>query len=87
MTGLLQLPPAMHLTVDETVMTNGQLGPAGIRNLTALGNLITWQKVDYDFKFQSVEFNTDVSCLVLSEGRSMLPSDFQVQEPLLASSH
>jgi len=76
-TGVLQLPAGMHLTIDETVMTDGDLGSQGLKNLTALGNLITWQKVDYDL-FTPLEFPCEVSCLVLSEGRSMLPSDFQV---------
>jgi len=76
-TGLLQLPSGMQLSIDETVMTDGQLAPTGLKNLTALGNLITWQKVDYNL-FQAIEFPCEVSCLVMSEGRSMLPSDFQV---------
>jgi len=77
-TGLLQLPAGMNLFVDETVMTDGQLTAKGLKNLTALGSLITWQKVDYDFKFQQMEFESDVACLVMSEGRSMLPSDSQL---------
>ena len=39
-TGLLQLSPNTHLILDETVMQNGQLDAEGVRNLTALGNLI-----------------------------------------------
>jgi len=76
--GLLQLPVGCHLFVNETVMTDGQLGPAGLKNLTALGNLITWQRVEYDFKYQKMEYDCDVPCLVMSEGRSMLPSDTQL---------
>ncbi len=30
------------------------------------GNLITWQKVDYDFKFHSLEYETDIPVLVSS---------------------
>ena len=43
--------------------------PQGLANLTALGNVITWQRAEYDFKFQKLEYDTDVPCLVLSEGR------------------
>ena len=43
--------------------------PQGLANLTALGNMITWQRAEYDFKFQKLEYDTDVPCLVLSEGR------------------
>jgi len=76
--GCLQLGPSTHLWLDETVMTDGQLTAPGLKNLTALGNLITWQKLEYDFKFQAMEYETDIPCLVMSEGRSMLPSDMQI---------
>lgn len=45
----------------------------GVRNLTALGNLITWQKVDYDFSYHQMEFPCNINVLVTSEGRSLLP--------------
>jgi len=76
--GLLQMPAGTHLILDETAMTDGQLDQAGVKNLTAIGHLITWQKVEYDFKFHQMEYEADVPCLVLSEGRSMLPSDVQL---------
>jgi len=76
--GCLQLGASTHLWLDETVMTDGQLTAPGLKNLTALGNLITWQKLEYDFKFQAMEYETDIPCLVMSEGRSMLPSDMQI---------
>ena len=75
--GLLQLPRHTHLVLDETAMSDGRLSPDGLKNLTALGNLINWQKVEYDFVYNRIEFTTDVPCLVLSEGRSMLPHDAQ----------
>jgi len=76
--GMLQLAKGTHLIIDETAMTDGQLTAQGLANLTALGNVITWQRAEYDFKFQKLEYDTDVPCLVLSEGRSMLPSDLQL---------
>ena len=76
--GSLQLPAGTHLWLDETAMTDGQLGAAGVKNLTSLGNLITWQKLEYDFQFQKLEYDTDIPCMVMSEGRSMLPSDIQL---------
>jgi hypothetical protein len=76
--GVLQLARGTNLVVDETAMTDGQLAPQGLANLTALGNLITWQKAEYDFKYQKMEYDMDIPCLVLSEGRSMLPSDVQL---------
>ena len=32
----------------------------GLKNLTAIGNMIQWQKVEYDFKFNKVEMNSSV---------------------------
>ena len=65
-------------------MTDGQLDQAGVKNLTSLGTLITWQKVEYDFKFHNMEYQTDVPCLVISEGRSILPSDVQLMVSCVA---
>lgn len=76
--GLLQLPKHTHLILDETAMSDGQLSTDGLKNLTALGSLINWQKVEYDFNYHQIDFSTDVPCLVFSEGRSMLPNDAQV---------
>uniref|UniRef100_A0A8C4U1M7 Mini-chromosome maintenance complex-binding protein n=1 Tax=Falco tinnunculus TaxID=100819 RepID=A0A8C4U1M7_FALTI len=49
-----------------------------VHNVTALGNLITWQKVDYDFSYHQMEFPCNINVLITSEGRSLLPSDCQV---------
>ncbi|XP_069608766.1 mini-chromosome maintenance complex-binding protein isoform X3 [Ranitomeya imitator] len=76
--GLLQLPSHTLLLVDETILEQGQLNTTGVHNLTALGNLITWQKVDYDFSYHQMEFPCNINVLVTSEGRSLLPSDCQV---------
>lgn len=57
----------------------------GVRNVTALGNITTWQKIEYDFSFHQVEFHTDIPVLVLSERRSMLATDAHV--PLKAISN
>ena len=44
----------------------------GVTNMTAIGNVISWQKVDYDFNFHQQEFTTNIVALVLSEGKSIL---------------
>lgn len=44
-----------------------------MRNVTALGNLISWQKVDYDFNYHQMEFPCNINVLIVSEGRSLLP--------------
>ena len=76
--GLLQLSKGTHLILDETQMTNGELNPEGLRNLTALGNLIRWQKGEYNFSYHQLEYPKDIPCLTMSEGRSLLPQDAQL---------
>ncbi|KAG6460337.1 mini-chromosome maintenance complex-binding protein [Manduca sexta] len=76
--GVLQLSKDTHLILDETKMEQGRLDATGVSNVTALGNLIKTQKVEYDFKYYKMDFNSDVSVLILSEGKSLLPSDYHV---------
>ena len=45
---------------------------AGVQNITSLGTLITWQKVEYDFDFHKQDFPCNIPALVLSEGKSIL---------------
>uniref|UniRef100_A0A665TF97 Mini-chromosome maintenance complex-binding protein n=1 Tax=Echeneis naucrates TaxID=173247 RepID=A0A665TF97_ECHNA len=76
--GVLQLASNTSLFLDETQLEPGQLDPTGVSNVTALGNLISWQKVDYDFNYHQMEFSCSINVLIASEGRSLLPSDCQV---------
>lgn len=57
------------------MFNSGQLQAEGLKNITALGNVTSWQKIEYDFSFHQVEFHTDIPVLILSERRSMLASD------------
>ena len=41
-------------------MAPGKLEEKGVNNLTALGNLVQWQKLSYDFQFHTMEFECDV---------------------------
>lgn len=76
--GILQLAANTNLVVDETVMSAGQLNATGVQNLTALGNVIRWQKCEYDFGFHKQEFETNLAVMVLSEGKSMIECDARV---------
>ncbi|XP_008320334.1 mini-chromosome maintenance complex-binding protein isoform X2 [Cynoglossus semilaevis] len=76
--GALQLAKNTSLFLDETKLEQGQLDTTGVRNVTALGNLISWQKVDYDFSYHQMEFPCNINVLIVSEARSLLPSDCQV---------
>ncbi|KTG44829.1 hypothetical protein cypCar_00013327 [Cyprinus carpio] len=72
--GTLQLASNTSLFLDETQLEQGQLDATGVRNITALGNLISWQKVDYDFNYHQMEFSCNINVLITSEGRSLLPA-------------
>uniref|UniRef100_A0AAQ5YEI3 Mini-chromosome maintenance complex-binding protein n=1 Tax=Amphiprion ocellaris TaxID=80972 RepID=A0AAQ5YEI3_AMPOC len=86
--GALQLARNTSLFLDETQLEQGQLDTTGVRNVTALGNLISWQKVDYDFNYHQMEFPCNINVLIASEGRSLLPSDCQIHlQPQVAPSH
>eukprot|EP00064_Thunnus_orientalis_P002319 superscaffoldBa00000164_g2326 len=71
--GALQLAKNTSLFLDETQLEQGQLDTTGVRNVTALGNVISWQKVDYDFNYHQMEFPCNINVLIASEARSLLP--------------
>ena len=52
-----------HLILDETLLTAGQLNNNGCLNLQALTNILTWQKVKYDFQYHIVEISCDLVSL------------------------
>lgn len=54
---------------------SGQLVADGVRNVTAIGNITSWQKIEYDFNYHQVEFHTDIPVLILSERRSIVATD------------
>ncbi|XP_062557776.1 mini-chromosome maintenance complex-binding protein [Armigeres subalbatus] len=74
--GLLQLAPHTHLLLDETKLQTGKLESTGVEAVQSIAHLIKTQKLKYNFQFYQLEFNSDVPVLVLSEGKSMLPTNF-----------
>lgn len=46
--------------IDELCMEQGKLDEKGVANITALGSLVQWQQLKYDFKFHTQSFNTDI---------------------------
>ncbi|KAI4470066.1 hypothetical protein MML48_1g03068 [Holotrichia oblita] len=76
--GLFQLSEGTHLVLDETKLSSGKLNESGVRAISAINNIIKVQKVAYDFNYHTMEFDCDIPILVLSEGKSLLPSDGQV---------
>lgn len=76
--GLLQLAPRTNLVIDETCLEPGQLQSGGIEAVKSLGHLIRNQSVEADFQFYRLEYESDVAVLILSEGKSLLPSDIML---------
>ncbi|EDV59158.1 mini-chromosome maintenance complex-binding protein [Drosophila erecta] len=74
--GVLQLAPHTHLVLDETCMQQGKLEANGVHAIQYLAHLINNQELKCDFQFYQKDFHANIPVLVLSEGRSMLPSDF-----------
>lgn len=87
--GHLQLPHGMLLFVDETQMDSGRLSGEGLSHLSAVCDMIRWQKMTYDFEYHQMELDTDLLPLVISEGKSMLPVNFRIPLKVinLCSSH
>ncbi|XP_014608335.1 PREDICTED: mini-chromosome maintenance complex-binding protein [Polistes canadensis] len=76
--GILQLSAHTHLVIDETGLTSGQVSQAGKQNYDAITNLVTFQKVPYDFKYYTMEYDTDIPVLILSEAKSFISCPTQV---------
>ncbi|XP_017111390.1 mini-chromosome maintenance complex-binding protein [Drosophila elegans] len=74
--GVLQLAPHTHLVLDETCMHQGKLEANGVRAIQHLAHLINNQELKCDFQYYQIDYHANIPILVLSEGRSMLPSDF-----------
>lgn len=75
---MLQLSNNTHVVLDETKLSPGKLNEAGLSNIKALSSCIKHQSLHYDFKFYPLEFDCDIPFLILSEGKSMIPSDVHV---------
>ncbi|XP_065872936.1 mini-chromosome maintenance complex-binding protein isoform X2 [Euphorbia lathyris] len=74
--GALQLPEGSHMIVDETQLESGNLNSVGVENARLLKDLITFQKVEYDFTYYKMEMSADVQLLILSQGKSnIMPAD------------
>lgn len=78
-TGLLQVPLHTHLVLDETKLENGKLEQNACLALSELSDLIKQQSINYDFGFYKIPFLTDVPVLSVSDGKSLLPTDFAVK--------
>ncbi|CAO3596181.1 unnamed protein product [Absidia cylindrospora] len=74
LSGVLQLVPGTHVIVDESELSEGQLGDTGVRNMQALINAIQHQKLTYGFPYSQFDFDVDLGFITLSTRKSLLPN-------------
>lgn len=74
-TGMLQLPEKFELVLDETKLNAGELNSKGLMNFNSIKDIISSQKVNYDFNYHQQEFPTNLRVLSLSDTKSILPFD------------
>ncbi|GAB1863759.1 Mini-chromosome maintenance complex-binding protein [Camponotus japonicus] len=77
--GILQLSDSTHLVLDETSLSTGELSVTGKENYKALSDLLMFQKLTYDFKYYSMEYETDIPILIFSDVKSFIPCPIQVK--------
>lgn len=78
--GILQLAPHTHLILDETRLHSGKLEEMGVKAVSNIAYLINNQTIKYDFKFYEIDYDVDIPVLILSEGKSMLPVNFNIRD-------
>jgi len=80
----LQLAAGTLLMLDETKMGEGQLTADGVKAFQAIQMLVTENKLACDFSSYDVNLPLEVSCLLLSQRRSLV-KDVDVLVPLRAA--
>ncbi|KAF9548396.1 hypothetical protein EC957_006612 [Mortierella hygrophila] len=73
--GMLQVTRGTLLLLDETAMEEGTLVDQGIKNLKAVTDVSLYQTLNYVFPYNHLEFQTDISLLIISFGSSLVPVD------------
>jgi len=77
--GLLQNTSDTFLLVNETALSDGKLERNGVPNLRSLVNLVADQKIDFDFVYHTLSFDTSMPTILMSNGKSMVKSDAMVE--------
>lgn len=59
--------------IDETGLSTGELTVTGKENYKALSDVLIFQKLTYDFKYYTMEYETDIPILIFSDVKSFIP--------------
>lgn len=72
---MLQLPDCFQLVLDETKLNAGELTTKGLMNFNSIKDVISNQRLGYDFNYHQQEFPTNIRVLSISDTKSILPCD------------
>ncbi|KAJ4483818.1 hypothetical protein J3R30DRAFT_1838814 [Lentinula aciculospora] len=80
--GMLQLPPCTVCLITDSGVTEGQINDCGVRNLRALQEVIRNQTIEYVFPYSGFRFETDIGCIVCTEGKKSALVETHITIPL-----
>lgn len=66
-----EMPVLSNLLIDETAMNEGKIDKNGVENIKAIATLIEEQTISYNFQYYQQDLPTNVSVVILGNGRSM----------------
>lgn len=70
--GRLQNTSDTFLIVNETALSDGKLVNNGVLNVRSLNTLVTEQRIEFDFVYSTVPFETSMPVMILSHGKSII---------------
>lgn len=74
----LQVPISTVLLLSEYYLSPGNLHETGLRNIQTIRNFISQSSLPYDFGVYNLDFEVDNPVIILSEGKSLFPSDLHL---------
>ncbi|KAF5383453.1 hypothetical protein D9757_006108 [Collybiopsis confluens] len=80
--GILQLAPSTVCLITDSGVTEGRINERGVRNLRALQEVIQNQTLEYVFPYSGFRFETDIGCVVCTEGRKSAMVETHITVPL-----
>ncbi|KAG6878774.1 hypothetical protein C0993_008073 [Termitomyces sp. T159_Od127] len=80
--GWLQLPRGSACLVTEGEVTEGKVFERGMVNLRALQETMSTQRLEYIFPFSRFAFDTDVTFIILAEGKKSAFFQTDINVPL-----
>lgn len=73
-----EMPALSNLLIDETQMKEGKIDKNGVDNIKAIATLIEEQNINYNFQFYQQDMPTNVSVLIVGDGRSMFKNSIHM---------